>query len=83
MTKVKIDYSYTKDGQTKEHTATLDHDFHIIDLYDEISSIENISWLIPARKRGGERNEITGVAYTAIKQAGVTGIKWTSEVIEP
>lgn len=82
MTKVKIDYSYTRNGTTQEHTVTLDHDFHVIDLYDEISSIENIPWLIPARERGGERNEITDVAYNAIKQAGVTDIKWTSEVIE-
>ncbi len=82
MTKVKIDYSYTMDGQTKEHTAILECDFHIIDLYEKISEVENIAWLIPARERGGERNELSDVALAAITEAGVTDIKFISNVIE-
>lgn len=82
MTKVKIDYSYTKDRQTKEHTFIIDRDFDIIDLYDKISEVENIDWLIPARERGGERNEMSDVALAAITEAGVTDIKWKQEIIE-
>lgn len=82
MTKVKINYSYIKDSQTKEHTATIDCYFNVVDLYEKISEAEDIAWLTPARERGGKRNEMSEVALAAITEAGVTDIKWTIDIIE-
>lgn len=82
MTKIKIDYSYDINGEAKSNSFELESEFNILDIYDDISSLENIPWLIPARERGGERNNLTDVAFAAIQKAGITNIRFSSVILE-
>ena len=78
---IKVHYSYDLNGETKSNSFELDSEFHILDIYYDISSLENVSWLIPARERGGERNNLPDVAHAAIQRAGIKNIKFECRVL--